>query len=226
MLFAILLIGLVTAQPLAVTFECESADDLYALLYGICNAEALCRGLYQLDGPPANSVYELAKFQYQVSLLEFFLVTPGAEDWDSPAAWRHPGAGETLRFLAHIWPPQWQPIFTVLFNATTACATSFNTTLGANLATIYALLDLMKTYRQFIAVESFCGDSNERLLFDPVTHRFYCLCAEGKICSGSEGNHTRMIDLLLVLVLGFVLLLLVAVLIFGVRIFRLTPGLK
>jgi hypothetical protein len=174
------------------TLICRDGEDLYHLLYAICIRSILCREIYYLDESKERN---FRKFMSQLSLIKLFhhsqMDGGGGEE-----------GVEGELFVSQIWPQEWCPYYAVqyLANATTNCSQTGPPTLTF----VYAVMDMMMTYKQYISNEHYCNDHNERLLWDGYTFR--CICRHGRSCH-NDARTNAYIALLVIMVIGLFLLL-------------------
>lgn len=168
------------------TLICRDPEDLYHLLYAICIRSILCREIYYLDESVERN---FRKFMSQLSLIKLFHHSQqmGVE-------------GEEL-FVSQIWPQEWCPYYAVQYLAN---GTNCSQTGPPTLTFVYAVMDMMMTYKQYISNEHYCNDHNERLLWDG--HSFRCICRHGRTCH-NDARTGAYIALLVLMVIGLFLLL-------------------
>ena len=145
---------------------------------------------------------DFTRFQYHLSLVRFFN-TPLSDS-----------------IVSVIWPAPWAPNITVSYNTTgDSCSETFNQTSLDNIAFIYAVVDIMKTYKKDISNEHYCDDYNEIPIFDLATHRIHCICPSSKICY-KEGSWREIIFYLSITQNLLLILFIVAVFLVGIRLLR------
>ncbi len=188
------------------TLACRDTEDLYALLFRICNRSTLCRELYYIDDhTTATSATsgeaqsrDFAKFQYQLSQIRLF----GAAGEDATNA-----SVVGRLFVTHLWPEDWTPYYVVAYDAAgTECATQ-DLAAPSQRAFVYATMNMMMVYKQYISNEHYCNDHNERLLWDATDERFHCECRAGKVCQNDQANFNTIMAMLAIFVMALFLLL-------------------
>lgn len=191
------------------TLQCRDTTDLFGLLFHICNRSVLCRELYYIedhahDAQEAQS-RDFLKFQYQLSLIRLF-GTAGEDASDANVTGR--------LFVTHLWPADWTPYYQVQYNTALpqgyGCAQSVNLQAPEQRAFVYAVMNMMLVYKQYISNEHYCNDHNERLLLDEGDGQFHCECRAGKVCQTDQANFNTIMALLTIFVLGLFLVLIVA----------------
>ncbi len=183
------------------TIVCTNETDLYTMLYSICNQLPLCRELYYLES--GGGQRDFHKFKHQLSLIALF-------NNDS-------AQGTGRLFVSHIWPAKWVPHYLVQFNdQAPSCAQNAVASLHPSAvqmasaderAFVYAVSNMMMTYKQYISNEHYCNDHNERLLFDQADGGFHCECRAGKLCNNSESTYNAMLIFMGIAILLAILLL-------------------
>lgn len=163
---------------------CVDEEDLYRLLYTICIRSILCREVYYLD---ESNDRNFDKFMRQLSLIKLFNQN-------------EPNFKTEDLFITQIWPSEWCPYYTVQYQSTDYCSQSA----PPSLTFVYAAMDMMMTYKQFISNEHYCNDHNERLIWDGSSFR--CICRRGRTCH-NDARTNAYITLLVVMVIGLFFLL-------------------
>lgn len=184
------------------TLTCTNETDLYVMLYSICHQLPLCRELYYLEDD-MGSRRDFVKFRHQLSLIALFN--------------SHPAQSTNRLFVRHIWPSKWVPYYLVQYNESApACSQgialqSVQIT-SEDRAFVYAVTNMMMTYKQYMSNEHYCNDHNERLLFDTTDGSFHCECKSGKLCNNSEATYNSMLIFMgIAILLALLLLIFVSV---------------
>ena len=206
-----------------ISLTCQNEVDFYQLLYDICAETVLCRELFYLESLEAD-ISSLArerdfrKFHYQLSQIDFFHAVDNITDDPHHHHNNYHHHGDGTLVVTDIWPLVWAPNITVTYvgSSSPSCHETYNLTDLGNMLFIYSVLDIMKTYKQYISNEHYCNDYNERAIFDTYLHEFHCICPSEKVCY-KEGSWRQMIFSMTMINIGIYLILVIAVFLVGIR---------
>lgn len=162
---------------------CVDNEDLYRLLYTICIRSILCREIYYLDESNERNFH---KFMHQLSLIKLFH--------------HHNESIEDL-FVTQIWPSEWCPYYMIQYEPTVTNCSQIG---PPSITFVYAVMDMMMTYKQYISNEHYCNDHNERLIWDG--NQFRCICRRGRTCH-NDARTNAYITLLVIMIIGLFFLL-------------------